>query len=159
MTAWANDGWTSPEGFWLHRPVLLPGVRSFAEVLEYVGEWIHRPGHEPEPAVAVVYGNEISPYCSVSQAGDRHRGISVKPRDVALDAVRGRIVTDSDRLSWKVIVHEDRGRALVILEHGHIIGSHWLAYVDADTIPARPAGPVAVVVDGVVVAISERKEA
>jgi hypothetical protein len=56
--------------------------------------------------------------------------------------VRDRIVTDDDHLSFKVIIHGERegrpARALIILSHGHIIGSHYLAYVDPATLPAYP---------------------
>ena len=78
--------------------------------------------------------NEIGTYCRIGVPGSRP-SIRVRPKPGVLDAVAGRIVTDDDHLSWKVVVH-DNGLALVILEHGYIIGSHWVAYIDADTIPA-----------------------
>jgi hypothetical protein len=131
-----TEGWTSPEGFWLYRPVLLPDARSFDDVLEYEGEWDY--GNREVPFVAQIHGNEISPYCSIRTGSGGYRGIKVRPRPGFYALVQDRIVTDSDRLSFEVVVHPERERALVILEHGHIIGSHWLAYVDAATIPAKP---------------------
>jgi hypothetical protein len=94
-----DDGYTTPEGHWLPKPLLMPDARGFADVLEYVAEWdnetmSHRSGHlpadspRPEPrylpettpeasawekqAWRTTHGrNEIGPYCSVdlSQLG------------------------------------------------------------------------------------------
>jgi hypothetical protein len=149
----------TPEGFTLPRPLLLPDARSFADVLTYAGEWDHstmsasgkhyRPELVPAPRLLIpgpiVAGREranvIGPFCSVdlSQLGGmRHRSIAVTATDAAMEAVAPRIVTPDDHLSFRVIGHAGTGRALIILQHGYIIGSHWLAYVDPATIPAYP---------------------
>ena len=139
--------YVTPEGFTLSRPLLLPDVRTFGEVLTYVREWdyatmSHRNGEvaRPDlvPAPRMIGENEIGPYCSINANGERYRGVAVIARDEVLEVVAPRIVTPDDRLSFKVIEHVDNGRALVILEHNHIIGSHWLAYIDPASIPARP---------------------
>jgi hypothetical protein len=166
------DMYTTPEGFELSRPLLLPDARSFSDVLEYLGEWkpeySHRSGRREEEPPGVRYlstretalggtmgallemggmsrdtdaVNEIGPYCSVDLSqlgGPRSRSMAVRATDAVLDAVRPRIVTDDDHLSFELIAHADRNRVLVILKHGHISGSHWLAYIDPDTIPAYP---------------------
>ena len=157
------ETYTTPEGFELHRPLLLPDARSFADVLEYCGEWGGRmdggyegtrpePRHIPEetPADASSWErsawrndgrNEIGPYCTVdlSQHGGPHfRSIAVRATDATMTALEGRIVTPDDTISFRVIAHEGTGRALVIAEHGYIIGSHYLAYIDPATIPPYP---------------------
>jgi hypothetical protein len=161
-----DDGYTTPEGYWLPRPLLLPDARSFSDVLEYCGEWTDFPRHPRTNAPLVPVkpriidhgyssghyyatgtesprrGNEIGPYCTSDTrqiGGKAHRGIVVRATDAVIDVVTPRIVTPDDCLSFQVIAHGNRGReprALVILSHGYIIGSHWLAYIDPGTIPA-----------------------
>jgi hypothetical protein len=85
--------------------------------------------------------NEIGPFCSVDLSqlgGPAHRSMAVRATDLVLDTVRPRIVTDDDHLGFRIIGHHGDGRALVILQHGHITGSHWLARIDPATIPAYP---------------------
>lgn len=159
-----SDGYKTPEGFILHRPLLLPDVRDFAEVCEYVREWDHEhmttssntelvvhPRYVPEETPAA---NEwesrtwhtahgwiaVGPFCSVdlSQLGGLRRSIAVRATDAVLEAVGSRIATPTRSLSFKVIGHAGTKRALVILDHGYIIGSHYLAYVDPTTLPAYP---------------------
>jgi hypothetical protein len=163
-----DDDYTTPEGYWLPRRLLLPDARSFADVLEYIGEWSHDWPRHPETnatlapvapriirngptrghyyasgTMAPRKGNEIGPYCTVDtrQIGaEGPRGLAVRATDAVLAAVAPRIVTPDDSLSFQVIVHGRRDdgrepRALVVLEHGYIIGDHWLAYVDPATIP------------------------
>ncbi len=142
-----TDGYTTPEGHYLSRPLLLPDVLDFAQVLTYLGEWDNdtmtpRAGVTPRPDLvpqpSKIGNNELGPYCTadLSQVGlAKHRAMAVHPTQAVLDVVRDRIVTDDDHLSFKIIAHRDRNRALVILEHGHILGSHWLAYIDTDTLP------------------------
>lgn len=156
----SDEGYRTPEGFWLHRPLLLPDVRDFAEIATYVREWdfetmSHRNGVIPRPDLVpaeVPVGwsrfdgpvsdaprhpkcNVISPFCSVS---NRRNGMAITVTDLVVDAVKNRLVTSDDRLGLKIVVHESNNRGLVILEHGYIIGSHWLAYIDPATIPPVP---------------------
>lgn len=156
-----HDGYTTPEGHWLPKPLLLPDARSFADVLEYRGEWDAdarpEPRFIPETTPAATAWersawriepgrNEVGPYCTVDLSqlgGKQHRGIAVRATDAVIDAVAPRIGTPDDHLSFSVIGHERSGRALVILQHGYIIGDHWVgdhwvAYIDPETIPAYP---------------------
>lgn len=149
---WTDETYTTPEGFELSRKLLLPDARSFSDVLEYVREWdsstmshhngvVPRPELVPEPAK--IGDNKVGPFCSVQIEGaDGKRGrrsIAVQARQAVLDVVEPRIVTPDDRLSFEIIEHKGTGRALVLLSHSYIIGSHWLAYIDPATIPAPPA--------------------
>lgn len=145
-----DEEYYTPEGHYLPRPLLLPDVRDFSELLEYVSEWdfatmSHLAGVPPQPdrrpAPVMIGDNEVGPYCTVDDGVKRHRGIAVIAKQPVIDAVKNRIVTDDDHLSFKVIVHTERNRALVILDHGYIIGSHWLAYIDPTTIPAPAKVP------------------
>lgn len=143
-----NDMHTTPEDFELARPLLMPDARDFDDVLEYVREWdyatmSHTRGTVPRPdlrpAPQMIERNEIGPYCSIRLAGQR-RSVAVVARPAVLDVVAPRIVTPGDHLSFEIIEHADRNRALVVLQHNYIIGSHWLAYIDPSTIPAAPMG-------------------
>lgn len=121
------------------RIVLLPDAHSFADVLEYLGD--RKDEREDAAVVAELDGNRITSYCSVDLSqvgGPRYRSINVKPTEAVLDVVRPRIVTPDDTLSFQIIAHEQSGKALVIMQHGYIIGGHWLAYIDPATIPAPP---------------------
>jgi hypothetical protein len=158
---------TTPEGFELARPLLLPDARSFADVLEYHGEWSHSWPRDPRTNATITpvaprfiqtapattawerrayrswpsKGNEIGPYCSVDFGqigGAKHRSICVRATDAVLEVVAPRIVTPDDHLLFKIIGHAGTNRALVILSHGYIIGSHYLAYINPATIPAYP---------------------
>ena len=144
----------------MRRPILLPDVDTFAELLEYHGEWNHKrynhhagvrpataaelpaPRYIGEPRVSdrtgrVSGANEIGPFCSTRNLEPAHRSMAVRATDLVLEVVAPRIVTPDDHLSFELIGHAD-GRALVVLQHGYISGSHWLARIDPATIPAYP---------------------
>jgi len=139
---------STPEGFTLHRPLLLPDARAFSDVLEYLGEWDQFKDYESPsrfagtpPAPRPLGRNLIGPFCTIDLGqldGPPHRSIAVRATDATIDAVRGRIVTPDDKLSFRLIGHKGTNRVLVILEHGYIIGSHYLAYIDPATLPAYP---------------------
>lgn len=126
----------------LDRPLLLPNIRSFGQLFDYKGVWDHAA--EPDILVAPRYigRNELGPFCSVKLANPegRHyhgRSLSVRARDIVIEAIEPRIVTPDDHLSFEIIEHHKTGMALVICQHGYIIGSHWLAYIDPSTIPGQ----------------------
>lgn len=140
-----DEGYTTPEGHWLARPLLLPDVRRLNEVFTIVRAWdsntmSHRNGVVPQPelrpAPVMIGRNEVGPYCSLRVGEHRHKGLAVTATQAVIDVVSPRIVTDDDHLSFKVIEHKDRERCLVILDHNHIIGSHYLAYVATDDVLA-----------------------
>jgi hypothetical protein len=147
-----QDTYTTPEGFELHRPLLLPDARSFDEVLTYVREWEFEefrknPDLAPEPRVIgdeQEYrrkGNAVGPFCTIDLSqvgGKKHRSVAVVATDATIEAITGRIVTPDDTLSFKLIAHKATNRVLVVAQHGYIIGSHYVAYIDPATIPAYP---------------------
>lgn len=147
-----TDVYVTPEGFELPRALLLPAARTFSDVLEYVRPWdfatmnhtggkVPRPDLRPDPVIIggneFGAGNEVGPFCSVdlSALGMSSRHLAVIARPAVIDVITPRLVTSDDHLSFKIIGHVKSGRALVILDHGYIIGSHWLAYIDPATIP------------------------
>jgi predicted RNA methylase len=133
----------------LCRPVAL-ATRDLAEVIEYLGEWdivdVAPAGGAAGGATRTIAGrllagNEIGPYCTIDLSqfgGPEHRAIAAVPTDATLDALRSRIVTDDDRLHFTLVGHAQTNRVLVIASHGKIVGGHWLAYVEADTLPPYP---------------------
>lgn len=136
------DAWQTPEGFILTRRLLLPDVRSFEELLTYHGEWDAPPSVRPRPLSRVLPGaNRLSPYCTVDLSqlgGPAHRSLMATPTGIVLDVLCDRIVTDADELHVSIVGHAETNRALVIVQHGQIIGSHWVAYIDPATVPAYP---------------------
>jgi hypothetical protein len=62
--------------------------------------------------------------------------VAVTPQ--AIEAIRSNTIhVDGSQMALEVIVWSD-GRALVVANHGSIIGGVWLAVIDAATIPAFP---------------------
>ena len=128
-----------------NRPLLLPNVKTFGELFSYVREWDHetmtsrrgvvsRPDLVPAPRM--IGENELGPFCefSVNRRFLGRRLMAVTATDAVVDAITPRIVTPDDHLSFEILEHET-GWALVTAQHGYIIGSHWLAYIDPATIP------------------------
>lgn len=78
----------------------------------------------------------IGTFCTVVTKDER-RSYDVTPSAAVIDAIRmGTIDCGmNDSFSFEVFDHGE-GLALVIASHGLIIGSLWLAYIDASTLPA-----------------------
>lgn len=142
-----DDGYITPEGFELHRPLLLPNARTFQDLFATSHRYTFGEPHKfppreikltDPPADDYRQANEVGPFCSVKARGARW-WMDVVANDAVIAAVTPRIVTPNDALSFEIIEHADRDRALVILQHGYISGSHWLAYIDPATIPYAPA--------------------
>lgn len=116
--------------------LLLPEARSLAEVATVLGPY--ESGSDFGAGGANVEGNTLSQYASLDLSqlgGPRHAALRLEPTPATLAALRGQLVTPDDTLSWKIIGHKSSGLALVLVQHGYIIGSRWLAYVDPATIP------------------------
>jgi hypothetical protein len=96
------------------------------------------PIHPTAAWLAGHTANEIGPFGTIENVdGHPRRSIAVRPTGLTLEAIAPRIVTPDDHLSFKVHGRPE-GRALVVVSHSYIIGSHWLAVVDASTLPAYP---------------------
>jgi hypothetical protein len=80
----------------------------------------------------------LSTFCTLKQPGERRIHLDVVPTAEAIAMVSANTIHVSwDTMSWEVIVWDD-GRALVVCSHSSIIGSVWIAKIDASTIPAFP---------------------
>lgn len=75
--------------------------------------------------------NWISGYCAIKPGGALH--VTPAPRLVAWIHANMLYIT-YDQLYFDIIIHDD-GRALVTVKHNQIIGSRWLARIDATTLP------------------------
>lgn len=138
-----NEGYTTPEGHWLPKRLLLPDARSFTDVLTYIGEWdtswtMTVEGQRVAPRPVLVEGNEVGPFCTTRNFPRRHRSLAVHPTEAVVAALAERVVTSDDHMHFELVLHPHHDRALVIASHGHIIGDHWLAYIDPSTIPDPP---------------------
>jgi len=59
-----------------------------------------------------------------------------EPTDAVLDYISNSMLNlDRDSLYFEVVIRND-GRALVVVKHNNIIGSRWLALLDASELPA-----------------------
>lgn len=83
----------------------------------------------------------LSSYASVKLKSGRRVNLDVVLTPQAIDAIRSNAIhIDRDTMNAEVIEWQD-GRALVVIQRSQIIGSVWLAFVDASTIPAFPPDP------------------
>lgn len=81
----------------------------------------------------------LSSYARAKLGDGRHVSLDVELTPQAIEAIgKNTIHIDRDTISVEVIVWDD-GRALVVASHNQIIGSVWLAKIDASTIPTFPA--------------------
>lgn len=149
-----DEGFTTKDGHWLAQPVAFPDADSLDELLTVHGEWQSPPPGERGEAHATIrarswmadddgmeFDTPIGPYCSV-RPGERGTGwapaLDVEPTEQVLDYLRERCVTIGDpnaSISFEIIEHKDRGRALVTAHESQIISSVWLGYIDAKSVP------------------------
>lgn len=125
-----DDGYITPEGHWLPKPLLMPDAKTLDEVFV-----VERGSRRDDNLSGVkLEGNYIGPYCSVRVGDWQHKGLFVMPTQDTLDVLRDQLVTDNDVLSFAVIEHKDRERCLVVIRHGYIIGDRWLAYLPTSNV-------------------------
>lgn len=87
------------------------------------GTWSDRSGRTK---------SRLAGYLSVR---DPYRWYHVTPRPEVVEYVRENMLhCSNDTITFEAVVWDD-GRALVIARYGQIIGSHYLAIIDASTIP------------------------
>jgi hypothetical protein len=99
-------------------PVMLPEVRRLDELFEEV---------RPVEDVLRHRRPEGFSYCGVG--GPYHRSLDVRPRPELAEMLDGTML-DGLPFSYKIVVRSS-GTALVMAEYVQIIGSRWLAVVDA----------------------------
>lgn len=109
------------------KKLLLPEVVDFDELFKVTGEKQRWPFNATRKNTS-----KISSWLRF-----RHgKNIEVKPSVEVLRAVRDNMLDleERDEIYFEVIEHEN-GWALVIAQYNLIIGSHWIAYIDASTLP------------------------
>lgn len=120
---------------YLAKPLAFPGVKSFGELftsarpfdssrdINVRGIKAKRGGRE---------ANEIGHYLVMS-GRHGHESLYVTPSPMLVDWISNNMLAMGDRLHFEIVFRKDG--ALVIVSHGKIIGSRWLAMIDPSTVP------------------------
>lgn len=113
-------------------PILMPDAKVWSDVFASFTEGkggtqnAHKQG----------LNTPIGPHIGISDP-DGYRYGKAEAVEEVYDIVNGRmVVVPYDTIGFKVTVRDD-GSALVTAEYSQILGSHWLAEIDAATIPVR----------------------
>lgn len=144
-----RDTYPTPEGFELHRPLLMPDARAFTDVLTIERPWDfttmnHRSGVAgPERYPDITrkdFEKTVSRFCSVRHMPDRPDRMAyvVTPTDAVLDLVfslNPEPFAFFDTVSWEAIYHRENDRVLILGSASRIIASRYVAYVDPATVP------------------------
>jgi hypothetical protein len=146
----SRETFLTPEGFELPKRLILPDVRDFADLFEYVSEWDfqHMTGYDPDLRV-VVSNVTIGPFLTAKLLPSGTRHMAIRPTPATQAALDGCWSTGT--VSFDLIYHKNNDRVLVTAKENQMILSHYLAYIDLATIPAvpdEPAGQYAIKVDG-----------
>lgn len=138
-----SDTYTTPEGFELYKPLLLPDVRRFEEILTADRVWDfntmnHKNGYPQAetPKDIRLPGLErvVSRFCSVRNFPERYH-MMVTPSDALLEVFTGDRFAFFDRVGLELIYHESNNRVLVVASASQIIASAWVAYIDPESVP------------------------
>lgn len=109
------------------RTVAFPDVTDFRFLFD---SWTTDKAQAPAPVR--VKSLEIGPFLHFRS----HKpALWVTPTEHVVLAILDRTIHIEDRMSFEVVERGD-GTALVTAHHGQIIGSVWLAIVDANTLPS-----------------------
>jgi len=123
--------------------VLLPAVNSFHDLFEVA---VQDKSNAPEPVVWSFRDSmtgesgkvEIGPYLQFQHCieGEPYRNsLWVRASPIVIDTIKQHMLPLlRDSITFKVCVYAD-GTALVVAQNNLILGSRWLAYVDASTVP------------------------
>lgn len=122
------------------RQVLLPGVRQLDELFSRTKVLHDHKGYKPTyskvwdvPLKKKKKGQAfLETYCGV-------RGLpfdlDVTPHDPIIDLLeRTMLICDMARIHFQMIVRGQGQTALITAQYGSIIGSHWLAIIDANQV-------------------------
>ncbi len=120
------------------RPIAFPDVKTLAELFTEV-----KPGKGESPVIEKMpnwtNGKRncyLTGWLSVSGETER-RSFHVKPTEAVIACVRDSMLHgEYDRIHFEAVVWDD-GRALVLAQYNQIIGSRYLAVIDAASIPAE----------------------
>lgn len=115
--------------------LLLPGLSRFDQLFD---RYSFDKNELKEPPCW--YGMPLGPYCMVRST---ERGYSysvyVYPTKEVVEAIHAHMMPVSqDQLHFEIIIRDEE--ALVVVSHGQIIGSRWIAEIDPATIPKKEEG-------------------
>ena len=117
----------------LARDVQFPEVDTFGELFEsFTTDKANAPADitlSREPETGRV--GSLSAYIRMP----KYKAGYTRLRREFQDALTANMLTHLT-LSFAAISHADVGRTLILAEYSEIIGSHWLAYVRTDSLPA-----------------------
>jgi hypothetical protein len=81
---------------------------------------------------------KIGPYCHGCGPGGEFFSLYVRPTDEVLDWIKANMLPLSrDTIGFEIVVRDEH-EALIIAHNNLIIGSRWLALIDATTLPIPP---------------------
>jgi hypothetical protein len=137
------------------RKIYFPEAKSFADIfssaesrdvrlgaqypdignVSFMDSKFPKRGNGPMRKVRTYY--VISSYCSIHGLDGRYDSVSVDLQPVVREWIeRNVLAVEYDRISFQVNIWDD-GRALISAQHSKIIGSYYLAIVDATTVPVE----------------------
>ena len=132
--------YTTPEGFTLHKPLLLPQVTRLDQVLTVERRWDyatmnHRNGVAgSERPDDIEYGGlTFSRFCPIRHMRGEPRWV-VTPTEQAMDACLSAFGFDYT-VGWEVIYHASADRCLVVASQVELISSRYVAYVLPSSVP------------------------
>jgi hypothetical protein len=120
--------------------------KSFDDLFEEVAECpnLSHDNHTPEPegwSVPLINPPKEDTAiikCSLRITGQRRGWMFAKPKPEVIDFLRGRMLNvEYDHFTFEAVIREG-GEALITCKYGQILGSVWLALVDASTVPVDP---------------------
>lgn len=123
----------------LGKEVLFPLARRFDELFSSAVPASMEPGSR-RARVVHRFGEaaQVLSHCSVTEPENR-RTLDVQPMPGVLIAIEKSMISSDYRIDFEV-VFRDNGTALVLARYDRILGSRWIAIVDASTVKEIPAG-------------------
>jgi hypothetical protein len=126
----------------MSRTVGFPNAKRFDELFTLTtkddeGVWWSGEEFDVKKGKLVKARCRIGTFCAVSGKSRYH--FHVKPTAEVIEHIKANTIFCGvrDSISFKAVIRDD-GTALLIAEHSLIIGSVWLALVDASSLPADP---------------------
>ena len=118
-----------PHKYWNEREIAFPEIKSFDQLFAKIDkktDFILNPGN-------IVISSNVS----IRDENKGFRWFDVKPSEYLIWWINEYMLyIEYDNITFEIIVHDPRN-ALVIARYGQIIGSRYIAYIDAKTIPAE----------------------
>lgn len=142
--------YTTPEGFVLHKQLLLPDAHDFTDLLTAERRWDfatmnHYNGYPQADTPEEItdntrpYGDRpVSRFLSVNQFPG-HYHLQITPTERLLEVLWSDVVVFFTRIELSAIYHESNDRVLLTASATNIIASRWIAYLDPATVPTMEA--------------------